>query len=104
MRFLRLLEGAFRVIERLYRHLVRGKVIFLAVMRGRDPVSMGGPIVHLSSYLMCVHRHNGSPYESFRRSERAMSAMRRPCNRAASSASGPGMGGTVTKPARHSAA
>lgn len=52
MRFLRLFERALRVIERLHRQFVRGEVIFLSMMRGRDPVSMCGPLVHLGGYLM----------------------------------------------------
>jgi hypothetical protein len=57
MRFLRLFERALRMIERLYRELVRGEVVLLPVMRCRNPVSMGGSLVHLGSYLMCVHWH-----------------------------------------------
>jgi hypothetical protein len=65
MRFLRLFERAFRVIERLRRHLVCRQVIFLAMVRGGNPVSMGGQLVHFSGYLMGVPRHSFLPRPAY---------------------------------------
>jgi len=45
MRFLRLLESAPRMIERLGWDLVSCKMILLAVMSGRDPVRVRGFLV-----------------------------------------------------------
>ena len=60
MRFLRLFEGPPGVIERLPRKLVRGEVVFLAVMRGGNPVGMRRHLVHLRGDSMCVPWHGFS--------------------------------------------
>jgi hypothetical protein len=80
MRFLRLFECLRRVIERLLRKLVRGEVILLAVMRGRDPVRMGRNLVHFRGYSMCVPWHAFLPRPAYTlvRTDRALSATRRP--------------------------
>ena len=39
---------------------MRGQVIFLAVMRGRNPVSVGGLLVHFSGYSVGVAWHSFS--------------------------------------------
>src|SRR5580658_2543061 len=61
MRLLRLLECARRVIECLFRHLVRTQVVFAAVMRGGNPVSMSGFFVHFSGNSMYVPWHRRLP-------------------------------------------
>ena len=80
MRFLRLFESLRRVIERLPGKLVRGEVILLAVMRGRDPVSVSRHLVHLRGYSMCVPWHVFLPRPAYTlvRRDRARSATRRP--------------------------
>ena len=57
MRFLRLLESPLRVIERLYRHLVRREVIFFAVMRGSDKMRVRGELVKLCGSHMGIICH-----------------------------------------------
>jgi hypothetical protein len=57
MRFLRLLERAPRVIERLLGHLVRRQVILFTVVRGRYPVSVSRHLVHFSRYSMRIAWH-----------------------------------------------
>jgi hypothetical protein len=70
MRFLRLFERAFRVIERLRRHLVCRQVIFFAMMRGGNPMSMGGQLVHFGGYLVGVPRHSFLPRPAYNSTSR----------------------------------
>ncbi len=65
MRLLRLLERARRVIECLFRHLVRTQVVFAAVMRGGNAVSMSGFFVHFSGYSMYVSWHRRLPRPAY---------------------------------------
>jgi hypothetical protein len=106
MRFLRLFESKPGVVERLFRKLVSVQVILTAVMRRRNPVSVSGSLVHFRGYLMRISWHAYLPryFALAGRRARAISATRRPCNRAATTESGSGAKGTVIKPARDIAA
>jgi hypothetical protein len=57
VRFLRLLEGAAGVIERLFGKLVRIEVVLVAMMRGGNPVRMSGLLVHFSGDSVRVSGH-----------------------------------------------
>jgi hypothetical protein len=65
MRLLRQLERARGVIERLLGNLVRAQVVLTAVMRGCNPVSVRGSLVHFSGYSMRVPRHSFPPRPAY---------------------------------------
>ena len=57
MGLLRFLESTPGVIKRLGRNLMPCKMIFLAMMRGGNPMGMRGFIVHFGGYAVKVCRH-----------------------------------------------
>jgi hypothetical protein len=61
VRFLRLLEGAPRLFEGLFRHLMGRKMIFHPVMRGRNPVRVRCLFVHFGRYSMRIQWQTLSP-------------------------------------------
>lgn len=52
MSLLRQVEGLIGMFHRLLGMLMRGLVVFFAVMHGRGPVRMCGHVVELSRSLM----------------------------------------------------
>ena len=57
MRLLRPLEGLLGVLQRLFRKLVPGQMIFLPVVRGGSAVRVRGEFVKFSSSLMRIIWH-----------------------------------------------
>jgi hypothetical protein len=63
MRLLRPLEGLLGVLQRLFRKLVPGQVIFLPVVRGGCAVRVRGEFVEFGSSLVRVIWHEFLPLD-----------------------------------------